>query len=90
MACGAVIGLVFAVVVAVAAFLWYGHKTLSLIIAAALVANIFVGTSTGTLYPLILKRLNIDPALAGGMALTATTDALGFFALLGLASLLLT
>jgi magnesium transporter len=43
----------------------------------------------GAVYPLILKRLNIDPALAGGMALTATTDVLGFFALLGLAALLL-
>jgi len=89
MANGAVIGAVFAVLVAVVAFLWYGHERLSLIIGAAMVLNVFVGTSMGTLYPLLLKRMNIDPALAGGMALTATTDVLGFFALLGLASLLL-
>ena len=43
----------------------------------------------GTVYPLLLKRLNIDPALAGGMALTATTDVLGFLAMLGLGSLVL-
>lgn len=89
MANGVMIGAVFAVLVAAAAFLWYGHDRLSLIIAIALVGNVFVGTSMGTLYPLIMHRLNIDPALAGGMALTATTDVLGFFALLGLASLVL-
>ncbi|MEQ8860086.1 MAG: magnesium transporter [Pseudomonadales bacterium] len=86
MANGAAIGVVFAVLVAAVAHLWYGHTQLTLIIALALVGNVFVGTSVGTLYPIVMKRLNIDPALAGGMALTATTDVLGFFALLGLAS----
>jgi magnesium transporter len=89
MANGIVIGLVFAVVVSAVAFVWYDHGQLALIIGVALVGNVFVGTSVGTLYPLILKRMSIDPALAGGMALTATTDVLGFFALLGLASLLI-
>jgi magnesium transporter len=62
---------------------------LTLIIGAALTANVFIGISLGTLYPIVLKRLNIDPALAGGMALTVTTDVLGFFSLLGLGTLLL-
>lgn len=89
MANGMVIGIVFALLVALITFLWYGHHRLSLVIAVALVGNVFVGTSVGTFYPLVLKRLNIDPALAAGMALTATTDVLGFFALLALASVVL-
>ncbi|MFW6092829.1 MAG: magnesium transporter [Pseudomonadota bacterium] len=86
---GLATGTIFAVLVALVAFLWFGHQSLSLVIAAALIVNVFVGTSLGTLYPLVMKRVNIDPALAGGMALTATTDVLGFLALLGLASLVL-
>ncbi len=89
MANGAVIGLLFALLVAAIAQTWYGNDSLSMIIGCAIVGNVFVGTSMGTLYPIVMKRLNIDPALAGGMALTATTDVLGFFALLALASLLL-
>lgn len=86
MANGVAIGLLFAALVAGVAHWWYGNAELSLIIAVALIGNVFIGTSAGTLYPIVMKRLNIDPALAGGMALTATTDVLGFFALLGLAS----
>lgn len=86
---GMVIGILFAVLVAAVAFAWYRNTHLSLVIGAALVGNIFIGTSMGTLYPIAMKRFNIDPALAGGMALTATTDVLGFLALLGSASLVL-
>jgi magnesium transporter len=89
MANGVVIGVLFALVVAVVAFVWYRNAELSAIIAVALVGNVFIGTSMGTVYPLVMKRLNIDPALAGGMALTATTDVVGFFALLALGTLLL-
>jgi len=89
MANGAALGLLFALLVAGIAHAWYGLPSLSLIIGTALVANVFAGITMGTLYPLIMKRLNVDPALAGGMALTATTDVLGFLALLGLAALLL-
>jgi magnesium transporter len=89
MANGAALGLLFAALVAGVSHLWYGMADLTLIIGAALTANVFIGISLGTLYPIVLKRLNIDPALAGGMALTVTTDVLGFFSLLGLGTLLL-
>ncbi len=89
MANGAALGLLFAALVAGVAHAWYGMADLTLIIGAALTANVFIGISLGTLYPIVLKRLNIDPALAGGMALTVTTDVLGFFSLLGLGTLLL-
>jgi magnesium transporter len=86
---GLAVGVAFAVLVAAVAFLWYRDPQLALVIALALVGNMVIGTSMGTLYPITLKRLNVDPALAGGTALTATTDVLGFLALLGLASLML-
>ncbi len=89
MANGLMIGALFSLLVGAIAFFWYGYDSLSLIVGAALAGNVFIGTSMGTLYPLILKRMNVDPALAGGMVLTATTDVLGFFAVLGLATALL-
>ena len=90
MTIGLVVGLLFALLAGAVAHAWYGHPALSVVMAAALLGNVFVGTSMGTLYPLVMKRLGIDPALAGGMALTATTDVVGFFALLALATLALT
>lgn len=89
MTIGLLVGLLFALLVGAVAFAWYRNPMLSVVLAIALVGNVFVGTSMGTLFPLAMKRLNIDPALAGGMALTATTDIMGFFALLALASVVM-
>jgi magnesium transporter len=86
---GVVIGLFFAVAVGAAAWLWFGLYELALLVAIALACNVIIGTTMGTVYPLVMQRFGIDPALAGGMALTATTDVLGFFALLGLATAVL-
>lgn len=80
-------GLVWAVVVAVAASLWFDDSTLGLLIAAALVINLLTAGLVGATLPLLLKRMNIDPALAGGVALTTVTDVVGFFSFLGLATL---
>ncbi len=79
-------GLLWAAVVAVAASLWFKDWNLGIIIAAALVINLVVAALTGTLLPLLLKRVNIDPALAGGVVLTTVTDVVGFVSFLGLAT----
>jgi len=78
-------GLLWAVVISVVAFLWYQDLRLSYIIAAAMMINLVTAALVGAYLPLFLKRLNVDPALAGSVALTTVTDSIGFFAFLGLA-----
>ena len=82
-------GLFWALVVALVAGLWFNDIHLALIFAIALVINLLNGAMAGTVIPLLLQRGGIDPALAGGVMLTAATDVIGFFSFLGLASLFL-
>jgi magnesium transporter len=51
--------------------------------------NLLFAASAGVLVPLTLKRMNLDPALAGGVILTTVTDVMGFLAFLGLATIIL-
>ncbi len=80
-------GLLWALVVAVVAVIWFQDITVGVIIALAIVINLMAGAMAGTLLPMILKSLGIDPALAGSVLLTTITDVIGFFAFLGLATL---
>ncbi|MFV0276014.1 MAG: magnesium transporter [Parahaliea sp.] len=79
-------GLLWASVVAVAAALWFKDWNLGMIIAAAMVINLVMAGFTGAALPLLMKRINIDPALAGGVVLTTVTDVVGFVSFLGLAT----
>ncbi len=79
-------GLVWAIGVGIVASLVYSDYTLALIIAIAMVLNLVMSALVGTLLPLGLKKLNIDPALAGGVLLTTVTDIFGFVTFLGLAT----
>jgi magnesium transporter len=79
-------GFLFALVVSAAAMVWFRDPTIGLVIAMALVINLTIASIVGTLLPLTLKRLNIDPALAGGVILLTTTDVVGFLSFLGLAT----
>lgn len=80
-------GMLWALVVAVAASLWFDDWNIGLIIAAAMVINLVTAAGTGSVLPLILTRMKIDPALAGGVVLTTVTDVVGFVSFLGLATL---
>jgi magnesium transporter len=82
-------GLLWAVVVGVTTWLWFGDWTIAAVIFAAILINLAAAAIAGVLIPLSLKRLRIDPALAGGVILTTVTDVVGFAALLGLGSLFL-
>ena len=64
----------------------YGDEKLSLIIGVAMIINLVTAGLMGTLLPIILKKLNIAPALAGSVILTTVTDVVGFSAFLGLAT----
>jgi magnesium transporter len=80
-------GALWAAVVAVAASLWFDDWNIGIIIAAAMVINLVTAALTGAILPLLLTRLDIDPALAGGVILTTVTDVVGFVSFLGLATL---
>ncbi|MGD9356545.1 MAG: magnesium transporter [Chromatiales bacterium] len=86
-ASGLLNGVFWAVVVAIVAILWTGDMRLGLVFGAALVINLLTGAMAGTLVPLALQRIGIDPALAGGVVLIAATDVVGFVSFLGLATL---
>ncbi len=89
LAVGLLNGLVFSVVVGLIAIIWYGQLKLGLVIGIAILINLLAGALAGALIPGMLKRMNIDPALAGGVVLTTVTDVIGILAFIGLASLLL-
>jgi magnesium transporter len=89
LAVGLLNGLVWAVVVGAVTQLWFGRWGISLVIGAAMVLNLFVAALSGVLIPLVLKRLGLDPALSGVVALTTVTDVVGFMTFLGLATWLL-
>ncbi|MDX1452505.1 MAG: magnesium transporter, partial [Oleiphilaceae bacterium] len=80
-------GLLWALVVASAAVLWFQDMTIGVVIAAAMLINLVVAAICGTVLPIFLKAQNIDPALAGGVILTTVTDVVGFVSFLGLATL---
>ncbi|HLG53361.1 MAG TPA: magnesium transporter [Steroidobacteraceae bacterium] len=86
---GALNGLVWAAVVALATWAWFGTWDIAAVIFAAIIINLAAASVAGVMIPLALKRMRIDPALAGGVILTTVTDIVGFAALLGLGSLFL-
>ena len=81
-------GILWAVVVAIAASIWFQQWKIGLIIAAAMVINLVTSALAGAVLPLLMARAKIDPALAGGVVLTTITDVVGFVSFLGLATLL--
>ena len=86
---GLVNGLAFAVIMGIVGFLWFGSPALGYVIAAAMVINLVVAGLAGTVIPVALEKIGIDPALASGAFVTTVTDVVGFFAFLGLAVLVL-
>ena len=82
-------GVIFAVVMGVVGYIWFGSPMLGVVIGAAMVVNLLVAGFSGVLIPIALDKLGVDPALASGSFVTTVTDVVGFFAFLGLASLVL-
>ena len=84
---GALNGIFWALVIAATAAIWFGDLTLGFIIACAMLINLITAGCAGAGLPLALKKLQVDPALAGGVMVTTVTDVVGFLAFLGLATL---
>lgn len=86
---GALNGMLYAVVVGSVVSIWFQDMTMALIIGLAMAINLMAAALTGTLLPVFLRAMKIDPALAGSVILTTVTDIVGFVSFLGLASVFL-
>ena len=86
---GAFNGLAFAVIMGIASYVLFGSGLMALVMSMALVINLVAAALAGILVPLVLDRLDFDPALSSGTFVTTVTDVVGFFAFLGLATVIL-
>lgn len=82
-------GAILSVIMAGIVVLWFGATTLGWVIGAAMIVNLLAAALAGILIPLALDWLELDPAPASGVFVTMVTDVVGFFAFLGLATILL-
>jgi len=86
---GSANGFLFAIIMGIIAWLWFGDPTLGMVIASAMILNLMVAGLSGVLIPLVIDRIGQDPAIASTVFLTTITDVVGFFVFLGLASWIL-
>ncbi|EAS42448.1 magnesium transporter [Photobacterium profundum] len=86
---GLINGILWAAIIGGVVVVWKGNIVLGAIIAGAMLTNLFMAGVAGVTIPILLKKYNIDPALAGGMALTTITDIVGLSVFLGLATIFL-
>ena len=86
---GGINGMIFAIIISLVSMYWFQDGLLGFIIGLAMVLNLILAGFAGTIIPLTLNRLNIDPALASGVILTTITDVFGFLSFLGLATIFL-
>ena len=86
---GILTGLIFAVSMGLIGVFWFGTAMLGVVIAISMLINLVVANLAGTIIPVILEKLGIDPALASGAFVTTVTDVVGFFAFLSIAGILL-
>lgn len=83
---GLINGVIFAALIAGVAIIWFGNWPLGAVIAIAMVVNMISAALAGILIPLLLDKLEVDPAIASSAFVTTVTDIVGFFAFLGLAA----
>ena len=82
-------GIVLSLIISLVTFLWFNQIILSILIAAAMIINLLSSVVAGVFVPVILRRLNQDPAIAGSVIVTTVTDVVGFVSFLGLATIFL-
>ena len=82
-------GLLFALIIGVIAWIWFSQPLLGVVIALSMIINLLSAGFFGAVVPLVLKKMNVDPAIGSTVILTTVTDIVGFFSFLGLATLIL-
>jgi magnesium transporter len=87
---GICIGLILGLAAGLISYAWRGSLMLGIVVALAMILNLFVAALVGTAIPLTLRRIGVDPALGGSILVTMCTDCFGFASFLGLAAWLFT
>ena len=82
-------GIVFAIIMGLIAYFWFGVKLLGIVIALSMLINLLMAGLFGAAVPLLLKKMDVDPAIGSTVILTTVTDVVGFFSFLGLATWIL-
>ena len=82
-------GIFLSLIISSVTYLWFNQLIIALLIAAAMIINLFSSVVAGVFVPIILRRLNLDPAIAGSVIVTTVTDVVGFVSFLGLATIFL-
>ena len=82
-------GILFAIIMGVIASIWFDKGMLGVVIALSMIVNLIMAGLFGSIIPLLLKKMNIDPAIGSTVILTTITDVVGFFSFLGLATIIL-
>ncbi|MCD7035089.1 magnesium transporter [Metabacillus sp. GX 13764] len=83
---GLIIGIVCAVFITIIALIWQGNLLLGLVVGSSLLLTLIIGTMAGTLIPLLLQKLKIDPAIASGPLITTLNDILSLTIYFGIAT----
>jgi len=83
---GMINGVLFGLVVGTVAGSWFGDVNLGVVIASAMIINMFAAAIAGIAIPMVLDRAGADPAVSSAVFVTAITDTTGFFSFLGLAT----
>ena len=82
-------GIILSLIISLVTYVWFNQLILSALIAAAMIINLLSSVVAGIFVPIILRRLNQDPAIAGSVIVTTVTDVVGFVSFLGLATIFL-
>jgi magnesium transporter len=83
-------GILLSILVGAITYLWFEEIIISILICIAMMANLICSAIAGIFIPIILRKFNQDPAIAGSVVVTTVTDVIGFFSFLGLATIFLT
>ena len=82
-------GFLFAIIMGIIASMWFDKGMLGIVIALSMLINLLSAGFFGAMVPLLLKKMEVDPAIGSTVVLTTVTDVVGFFSFLGLATLIL-
>jgi magnesium transporter len=82
-------GIVLSILVGSVTFIWFQNFLISILISCALIINLISSVFAGVFVPIVLRKLNQDPAIAGSVVVTTVTDVIGFLSFLGLATIFL-
>ena len=82
-------GIVLSILVGFVTYIWFQNSLISILISCALIINLISSVFAGVIVPIVLRKLNQDPAIAGSVVVTTVTDVIGFLSFLGLATIFL-